>query len=236
MSRRKRSRSKDSGLARMVAWTTVLALVFSAGLITGQRMLKRQALPPLVSLSSAQAAEAPAEGGQADGADEAAAEAAGGAKKDAKKDAGQDGLKDAKKDAKPAADGKKDMTFSFYETLSGEAGGEQAPAPQANPKRAVAEAAKQVVAEQAAKKIGADAALPARYTLQAGAHASMDRAKVQMDKLTASALEPHLIVVEGAEGAKVYKVRVGKFHSMDEARHFQGSIKERGVDTFVTPL
>jgi cell division protein FtsN len=224
----------------MVAWTTVLALVFSAGLITGQRMLKRQALPPLVSLSSAQAAEAPAEGGQAEGADEAAAEAAGGAEKDAKKDAKKDvkkdGLKDAKAAAKPAADGKKDMTFSFYETLSGEAGGEQAPAPQANPKQAVAEAAKQVVAEQAAKKIGADAALPARYTLQAGAHASMDRAKVQMDKLTASALEPHLIVVEGAEGAKVYKVRVGKFHSMDEARHFQGSIKERGVDTFVTPL
>jgi DedD protein len=208
MSRRKRSKNKDSGLARMVAWTTVLALVFSAGLITGQRMLNRQSLPPLVSFSSAQAAQA--------------APAGEGAAPD-KAEAG----------VKPA--GKKDVTFSFYEKLAGEPA-EQAPAPQANPRRAVAQAAQAVVAEQAARKVGGDSALPARYTLQAGAHASMDRAKVQMDKLTANALEPHLIVVEGAEGAKVYKVRVGKFHSMDEARHFQGSIKDRGIDTFVTPL
>jgi cell division protein FtsN len=214
-SRRKRSKSKDSGLARMVAWTTVLALVFSAGLITGQRMLKRQALPPLVALSSAQAAPA--------SPDQATKPAAG---------AEEVADKRAEKRADKKAD-KSAVEFSFYDELSGQP---DAPAGQANPKRALKKAAQEFVAEQTAKKVGADAALPARYTLQVGAHTSMERAKVQMDRLAHSGLEPHLIVVEGAEGAKIYKVRVGKFHSMDEARHFQGAIQGRGIDTFVTPL
>lgn len=223
-SRRKRSKSKDSGLARMVAWTTVLALVFSAGLITGQRMLKRQALPPLVALSSAQAAPA---------SPDQAAKPTAQAEEAADKTADKKGEKRGdKKGAEKRADGA-GVEFSFYDELSGQP---EAPAGQANPKRALKQAAQEVIAEQTAKKVGADAALPARYTLQAGAHASMERAKVQMDRLTKGGLEPHLIVVEGAEGAKVYKVRVGKFHSMDEARHFQGSIQGRGVDTFVTPL
>jgi cell division protein FtsN len=164
-------------------------------------MLKQRSLPPLVSVSNAQAAEPSGE----------------------------------------KASGKRDVAFSFYKELGGaeESGpdGKPRPAPQrANPQQAVAEAAREVVAEVSGPRVGADSALPARYTLQAGAHSQMERAKVQMDKLESKGLEPHVIAVEGVEGAKVYKVRVGKFHTMDEARNFQGEIQRRGVDTFVTPL
>ena len=44
----------------------MLALVFSAGLITGQRLLRRQAMPPMVSLQTSQkaSAEAPIDTGE----------------------------------------------------------------------------------------------------------------------------------------------------------------------------
>jgi septal ring-binding cell division protein DamX len=55
----------------MLGWTLVLALVFSAGLITGQRMLREESTAPLVSVSAGptpdtEAAEQTAGGEQSD--------------------------------------------------------------------------------------------------------------------------------------------------------------------------
>src|SRR5690554_6847247 len=49
MSRRK-SKQSQSGFGKLLFWTLVLSIVFSAGLIAGQRVLLHDSLPPLVSV------------------------------------------------------------------------------------------------------------------------------------------------------------------------------------------
>ena len=51
----------------MLGWTLVLALVFSAGLITGQRMLRDESTAPLVSVSAGPSSEAKGAEGSSDG-------------------------------------------------------------------------------------------------------------------------------------------------------------------------
>lgn len=48
----KKKSQNESGFTRLLGWTVLLSLVFSAGMITGQRLLRHDAMPPLVSLSS----------------------------------------------------------------------------------------------------------------------------------------------------------------------------------------
>lgn len=55
---RKTSRDSDSTFTRLLGWTVVLALVFSAGMITGQRLIRHDSMPPLVSLSVSKEAQA----------------------------------------------------------------------------------------------------------------------------------------------------------------------------------
>ena len=171
----KKRREEAPSYGRLIAWTTVIALVFSAGLITGQRLIAKKGGAPLVSVSSS----------------------------------GVDASKDTK--APPA------LSFSFYDKLTPGAKAAEAPKPEA------ADAAPE--------------ALPARYTLQVGAYPSLQRAKTQIKDLKKKGLEPHMVAVESEDRGKLYRVRVGKFHSMEEARHFQAEVKRsRKVPTFVTPL
>jgi cell division protein FtsN len=80
-------------------------------------------------------------------------------------------------------------------------------------------------------------ALPARYTLQVSSHPDRDSAEREMDRLREVGVEPHVVVVEVPGKGKLWRIRVGKFHEMDEARAFQRSLKsKRGVPGFVTPL
>ncbi len=173
----KKRREEAPSYGRLVAWTTVIALVFSAGLITGQRLIEKKGGAPLVSVSSS-------------------------------------GVDPSKEDTPTPA-----LSFSFYDKLS--------PGAHAKP-----------AAKPAAPSQGdAAEALPARYTLQVGAYPSLQRAKSQIKKLKTKGLEPHMDAVESADRGKLYRVRVGKFHSMEEARHFQAEVKRsREVRTFVTPL
>ena len=79
--------------------------------------------------------------------------------------------------------------------------------------------------------------LPARYTLQVGSHTDRAKADRQVENLEGMGLEPHVIMVEVPNRGRFYRVRIGKFHSMEEARGFQGSIQtNRGVSSFVSPI
>jgi cell division protein FtsN len=52
------SSSDEPSFLRMLVWTILLALVFSVGLIAGQRMIRRDRVKPLVSVTHQQADEA----------------------------------------------------------------------------------------------------------------------------------------------------------------------------------
>lgn len=207
--RRLRRRAPETPLARLVAWTTVLALVFSAGLITGQRLWSRSKDRPLVAIASSHAASKP--GATTGGAATA-------------------------KDAP--------LTFSFYDEL-GQPGDEASANANANkkpgdtarggaPERAIKGAIADAVTDLARRKPDA---LPARYTLQVGSHESLSRARRQMNRLRERGEEPHLSVVELDDKGKVYRVRVGKFASMDEARHYQAELhRARNIKAMLSPL
>ena len=175
----------------------MLALVFSAGLITGQRILRDAASAgaPLIQ----------------QGAPIALSHTTGGG----------DAADDASDAAAPAT------TFSFYDLLGGgaeeeEKEEEQKPA-EAQPEEQEPGAARQ--------------ALPARYTLQAGAHGALEEARKQMETLRQMGLEPHVVAVETREGGKLYRVRVGKFHDLEEARFFQAELQtKRELKTMLAPI
>lgn len=161
-----------------LVWTIMLSLVFSAGLIVGQRMLKRSATPALVSVSSVRQSDAPArEQGQEPGQ-------------------------------------KEEVSFSFYERL----GMESAGAP-------------------AAQKPKGEGALPARYTLQVGSYPSLQQAQRELRTLKKEGMEAFMVSATVPKKGKMYRVRLGKFHSMDEARQFQAELtRQRDLNTFVMPL
>lgn len=258
MSRRKSSHkaSQSGGFGRLLQITILLSIVFSAGLITGQRLLDKAAMPPLVSVQTP-ALSAAAERHLAAAETETA------------------------ENADKASDAPARPRFSFYEKLSRPASDEgKAPArrfitqkseePRTAPAPVAAAPADKPVVEEAApaptraaekqpavlaqaapeKKsppaLSAHAAtdanarqaqLPARYTLQIGAYPSYERARQEMERLEKIGLEPHVIAAEIPGQGKFYRVRVGKFHSMDEARTFQADARDKNnLETFVTPL
>lgn len=199
MTRRRRRQQPETSYGRLLAWTTVLALVFSAGLITGQRLLKRQSTPALASVQAS-------------------------------------GLS---KTTPPAGDGAQDqdkeVSFSFYDKL----GPNQEGAGLKNDLGQVMRSAMGQPQEGASQDKPADKGqlLPARYSLQVGAHPDMHNAKVQANKLRELGLEPSITTGQNADKGKVYRVRFGQFHSMDEARHFQAELQNKSqIKTFVTPL
>ena len=79
--------------------------------------------------------------------------------------------------------------------------------------------------------------LPARYTLQLAAYPSLDQARRKLRELREEGMEVHMTSADLPEEGKVYRVRIGKFHGMDEARQFQGELKRRrDIEAFVMPL
>lgn len=77
----------------------------------------------------------------------------------------------------------------------------------------------------------------AKYTLQVSAFPKRDRARSRMRRLEKMGLDPYLVAAELPEKGTYYRVRIGKFTSMTEARTFKRELKrKRGVDTILTPL
>lgn len=198
MSRQKRSEGDGGKFGRLFRGTVLLALVFSAGLITGQRLLNAGEEPtPLVALSSSRVAADPAKA--------------------------------------PVK-----MTFSFYEHLSGE--GEEAAPQAAEPPKApepTAEPAPEVLAvpelvQDVLEK--PDSGEGALYTIQVASHPSRAMATRELARLRALGLDAHMIAVESNEG-KFYRVRVGKFATLDAVNARLNSLANEGkVQGFVTPF
>jgi len=199
MGKSNKRRSKTSKPARpprqfgrTLTWTVLLSLVFSAGLIVGQRMLKQRSTPALVSVARASQADSSDKKGDAPARD--------GKKEDGGKDKGDKG----------------DLSFSFYERLGTEK-------PTALGKI------------DPGKKSGEQ--LPARYTLQVGSFPSLKQAQRSLRELEKGGVEAFMSASDVPDKGKVYRVRVGKFHTMDEARQFQAELKrQRELEAFVMPL
>lgn len=220
-SNRKKSKSKNTGrFKKLLGWTVLLALVFSAGLITGERLVRKKSFEPLVSVSSRAEAKTPIE----DNAEE-----------NAKEDDDQSGEQ---------APG--DSKYSFFDNLTngsqpiikrrGEDNTRSKSAKNdAQPREQVP--SQKTDSPSSAESEEADETLSAKYTLQIAAHPDMDSAKKHMDRLRKMGLDPHVISAAIPDKGKFYRVRVGKFHSMEEARRFQADLKRKNsLNTFVSPL
>ncbi len=209
-----KKKKETSTLGIVVLWTFVLALTFSAGLITGQRLQRRDALPPLASIRAVPMAEKQAP------------------------------LK---------------TEFSFYKTLTKpeqvrpiakDKGASKKVHPTKIVKREVSEKKPKIEKKNSdlekivskvkteVKKIGKlKEQLPAKYTLQLSSHPTKAQADRAVEKLKKQGYEVHLVSISIPDRGRVFRVRVGKFQSMDEARNFQGRIKSKnGISSFVTPL
>lgn len=217
MSRNKRkSKSQDTGrFKKLLGWTTLLALVFSAGLITGERLVRKKSFEPLVSVSSRAEAKPP-ESVEVD-------------------------------DEQPEAAAREEAEFSFFDNLTNgnqpiierrdapstrtRNGDEKKPQTVESPPRQQPQPADSDDTAQPGDQ------LPAKYTLQVAAHPDMESAKKHMARLRKMGLDPHVISASIPDKGKFYRVRIGKFHSMDEARSFQADLKRKNsLNTFVSPL
>ena len=225
-------KSGGARFKRLLGWTVLMAIVFSAGLITGERLVRRKALGPLVSVSH----------GYPEG--QAAADADGDAAEEQPREKTSYSFFDRLTQKDPIAlASSKDATGSQADP--GETAGaasQKAEPPESKDKPAEADKSSEPASdEKEPQGAPADSAkaeeLPARYTLQVAAHPTLDSAKSHMKRLRKMGLEPHVISAAIPDKGKFYRVRVGKFHSMDEARSFQADLERKNsLSTFVSPL
>ena len=249
MSRKKAEKREEGGFAKWLAWTIALGLVFSAGLITGQRLLRREALPPMVSLSSTRVAadepkvaEEPPLRTTFSFYEHLTADTPAVAAEPASPPP-EVAVAASKPEVVPTPAPKVDDAEKAPENAPAIEEAVEAAPPnnqaEGEPPSTVGEAAAalQKVVDTFKSEEPDAAALPARYTLQVSSHPDRDSAEREMSRLEGAGVEPYILAVDVPGKGKLYRIRVGKFHSMDEARNFQGSLKQkRGVAGFVTPL
>lgn len=245
----------------MLASTVVLGIVFSGGLITGQRLLRAEARAPMVSLSTTREAPSPGANDEAQPSlrttfsfyehltNDASATPPPSAPAAAKPVVAAKPAEEAKpaeaapveaKPVAPAAVPAPAPTPVVAKPAAAPSVAAAAPSVAAAPAAPIAKILNEVVGSLApseAPVAGAAAPLPARYTLQVSSHPDRESAEQEVSHLTQMGVEPHVVVVNVPGKGELWRVRVGKFHSMDEARDFQSSLKSRrGVAGFVTPL
>lgn len=232
MSRKSSRRDGGNGFLRKLAWTVLLALVFSAGLITGQRMIRSETRAPLVSVTSQSerpSADAESSGDEADDSNEKQEPlfsfydrlSEGGDSREPESDRDQQpsGTGD-----EPTDEGSSDSDKRAADTPSDDSGGQPADdssgqTPDNSPSDAP------------------DSENAAKYTLQVSAYSSRDRARGRIRKLAGKGLDAHVVSAEVPEKGTYYRVRIGKFGTMEKAEKFQVELdRKRGVDTVVTPL
>lgn len=193
MSRKSRRSSASDGFARKLTWTVLFGLIFGAGLVTGQRLLRNGSTPPLVSVDS-----------DSETSDDEAGEAETSSDETSKE-----------KNEGPA--------LSFYDRLSD---GVQSAADQVEGSGGPGAEGSRDEPEETAK-----------YTLQISAYPERDRARTRMRRLEKMGLDPYLVAGELPEEGTYFRVRIGKFSSMEEARTFKRELeRKRGVEAAVTPL
>lgn len=256
MSRRNIQKSESGGgLGRLFLWAAVLGVVFSAGIITGQRILLEESLPPLIAIGNSN--EAPATPAADNEVDEDARpsifsfyDALTSPEVKELAEASEPNIVPpaARQAPAPEPDPQPAPTPEPEQTAQGEPAPEE-PAPE-EPEFVKREPApvpddlpteqELIALEEASddeEPITDDDELPARYTLQVASHPSMEQARAEMDRLRGLGLDPHVVAADVPGQGKFYRVRIGKFHTMDQARSSQDVVQQsQSVQTFVTPL
>lgn len=223
--RRPNSQRSGSPLGRLLLATALAAVVFSVGLIAGQRMLVERSLSPVVSAGEPANDLSPLPGES--GADETG-----------------DGENDLFSFYEVLTNAEIQQIIDVHDS----------PSPsRAEPLEDDREPQAQDVADDASPEDDSgladlpiddeaqpqtdDGREPARYTLQVAAHPSRERARTEMDRLQDMALDPHVVAADVPGRGKFYRVRIGKFATEAQARtHRERVQSEHGVDTFITPL
>lgn len=257
MSRRKSTTkaSTSGGFGRLLQITILLSIVFSAGLITGQRLLHNASMPPLVSAQSpALSAAAERHLAKADAQpgntidDEAPAKARFSFYEKLSKPASDDAKAPSRRFLTPKPTPEQEKPAAVVAEAAPVPAAPTEPAKPAAIEKPIDSGALAQAADSAKKPLPTlsvntagsqteESATAARYTLQIGAYPSYERARQEMLRLEKIGLEPHVIAADVPGQGKFYRVRVGKFHSMDEARTFQSDAREKNnIETFVTPL
>ncbi len=233
----KKKKTETSALGIVVLWTFVLALTFSAGLITGQRLHRKDNLPPLASVRVAPidvSEPTPALKTKFSFYEKLANPEKPTPKQVTKKHAAPKsttnktpGVEKPAEDVKPAPEKMPTQ--------------KQLPQDERVEKQVAASPLKEIVSKvkSEVEKIGErnNDEAPAKYTLQVSSHPTKGQADRELLRLKKMGYEVHLISITIPNRGRVFRVRLGKFESMDEARNFQGEIKKKGgVSSFVTPL
>lgn len=206
-------RTKDAesgGFLHKLAWTVFVSLVVSLVGLAVLHYLGTTGETPLVDVSSAAGTTAPS---AASGSSDDSTTESKGTSRSESTGATADG--EQQPDETSSEGSSADSFFSFHDRLSG--------APPAQ--------------ENASDGDGRNAEEAARFTLQVGAHPSLESARRQMQQIDRVGLEPWVIATEGTDGDEYYRVHVGKFASSDEARDFRERLrKNRGLHTHLAEL
>ncbi len=201
----------SSRVIRLFVWTAVAAVIFSVGLILGQRMLIEHELPPAV------ATEAAAPDAEKDDDDDVVADDAVGAELFSFYEA----LTTA--DDEPGGDAADQRDDS------------EPTKPQDDP--ADEDPADDVVADKEDGVEEGDPTGAARYTLRVATHSTMEQARTEMDRLETLDLNPMLVTTAGPDGDKIYLVQIGKFPDEDEARAYGNRLQtNHDLQALVSPL
>ncbi len=220
---RRRPQSKSNGLSagRFLLGTAVVAVVFSFGLIAGQRILVERSLSPVVSAGE------PAQAFFLEEADQESSD------------------RSSQRDLFSFYEV---LTSTEIQQImvSAEAGEPERPQPLVDEEPVDEQSEEETESElsDAGFEIDDDAVAhtddgtqPARFTLQVAAHPSRERARTEMDRLRALGLDPHVVAANVPGRGKFYRVRVGKFATEAEARSHQATLRSgHEVETFLSPL
>lgn len=208
MSRKHPSDIPASPFKRLLGWTLLLALVFSAGLITGERLLRKETLAGLVAVDD-QVVEI-----------------------DEEVDVKREDDKPRSFAFFDQLSSKAKVSLSSTRNAAAPKV-EEKPANKEDTAKQEAPAKQPAAKPEAAAKPKA----PARYTLQVAAHPDLDGAKAHMERLRGMGLEPQLVSAAIPGKGTFYRVRVGKFATTKEAQAFQEKLKSKNsLSTFVSPL
>ena len=233
-----KKKSAEGTFSRYLKWTVLLALVFSAGLIAGHRLLKSDSAPPLVSLSTTRSV--PLEVKRADApVEELKTEFS--FYKSLTSDVAEVEIPTMPMEKVVKATGLKLAKIEVSEALEFEIAPAKTEPAEAPPVEvAPVEVAPVEVApvEVAPVEVAPTAEIVAapKYTLQAALHSSRAAATRDLQRFRALGLDAHLIsATEG--GSKVYRVRVGAFSDRSEADELRAKLeKENEISAIVVGI
>lgn len=228
-----KKKSAEGTFSRYLKWTVLLALVFSAGLIAGHRLLKSDSAPPLVSLSSTRSV--PLEVRRADApVEELKTEFS--FYKSLTSDVAEVEIPTMPMEKVVKATGLKLAKIEVSEALEFEIAPakaepaeivevHEAPPVEVAPAEPVEVAPVEPV-EVAPVEVAPPVEVAApKYTLQAALHSSRAAATRDLQRFRALGLDAHLIsATEG--GSKVYRVRVGAFSDQSEADALRAKLEQ----------